>query len=182
MVLEPNKARLRAISGNLSPCGTVLRRNRRRSCEALQETPRFDWRSDFMSIRLSAKLKLAAIAGALVLGASAAAAQDYDRDRDTTETIRVYAPRHFAVERRPMNGPVQKISLSRSVRYDDLDLRTRTGAHELRMRVNAAAADVCSQLADISRIPEQPGTSCFTAAKQDALLRADAAIRDAREY
>jgi len=133
-----------------------------------------------MSIRLTSKLKLGAIAGAAIFIASTAGAQDFDRDRDTTETIRVYAPRHFTVERRPMNGPVQKISLSRSVRYDDLDLRTRTGARELRMRVSAAAADVCSQLADISRVPEQPGTSCFTDAKQDALVRADAVIRDAR--
>ena len=135
-----------------------------------------------MSIRLTSKLKLGAIAGAAIFIASAAGAQDFDRGRDTTETIRVYAPRHFTVERRPMNGPVQKISLSRSVRYDDLDLRTRTGARELRMRVSAAAADVCSQLADISRVYEQPGTSCFTDAKQDALVRADAAIRDARNY
>jgi UrcA family protein len=135
-----------------------------------------------MSIRLITNLKHAAIAGAAVFAASAALAQDYDRDRDTTETIRVYAPRHFTVERRPMNGPVQKISLSREVRFDDLDLRTRSGARELRMRVRAAAADVCSKLADISRIPQQPGTSCFTDAKQDALVRADAAIRDARNY
>jgi len=136
-----------------------------------------------MSVRLTSKLKLGAIAGAAMFIASAAGAQDFDRDRsDTTETIRVYAPRHFTVERRPMNGPVQKISLSRSVRYDDLDLRTRTGARELRMRVSAAAADICSQLADISRVHEQPGTSCFTDAKQDALVRADAVIRDARNY
>lgn len=136
-----------------------------------------------MSIHLTAKLKLAAIAGAAIVAASAAVAQDYDRDRDsTTETIRVYAPRHFTVDRRPGNGPVQKISLSRSVRFDDLDLRTGSGARELRARVSAAASEVCTQLADVSRVPEQPGTSCFKEAKQDALVRADAAIRDARSY
>jgi UrcA family protein len=136
-----------------------------------------------MSIRLTAKLKLAAMAGAAIVAASAASAQDYDRGRDsTTETIKVYAPHHFTVERRPGNGPVQKISLSRTVRFDDLDLRTGSGARELRARVSEAASAVCSQLADISRIPEQPGTSCFKEAKQDALVRADAAIRDARSY
>jgi len=135
-----------------------------------------------MSIRLASKFNLVAIAGAAVIAASAAGAQNYDRGRsDTTETITVYAP-HLKVDRRPMNGPVEKVSLSRSVRYDDRDLRTRSGARELRMRVNAAASDVCSQLADIDRVPEQPGTSCLQAARQDALLKADAAIRDARSY
>lgn len=137
--------------------------------------------------RLSSKLSFAAIAvsvGALI-SASAARAQDYDRYEaagDTTETVRVIAPHPLRVERQPLNGPVEKISLSRTVRYDDLDLRTRFGARELRIRVREAAAEVCSQLADIDRLPEQPGTSCYQSARQDALLRADAAIRDARSY
>jgi UrcA family protein len=136
-----------------------------------------------MSIRLTAKLKLAAIAGAAIVAASAAGAQDNGRDRDsTTETIRVYAPHRFIVERGPGIGPIQKISTSRSVRFDDLDLRSRAGARELRTRVSEAASEICSQLADISRVPEQPGTSCLKEAAQDALVRADAAIRDARNY
>jgi UrcA family protein len=136
--------------------------------------------------RLTSKLKLATIAASvgIIVAVSAASAQDYDRNgtSDTTETIRVYAPHALRVERQPHNGPVEKISLSRSVRYDDLDLRTRFGAHELRVRVGRAAADICSQLSDINRVPEQPGTSCYQSARQDALLRANAAIRDARSY
>jgi UrcA family protein len=141
-----------------------------------------------MSIQshLTSKLKVAALAASVgaIVASTAASAQDYDRGgaSDTTETIRVYAPRALRVERQPQNGPVEKISMSRSVRYDDLDLRTRFGAHELRMRVDKAAADICSQLSDINRVPEQPGTSCYQSARQDALLRANAAIRDARSY
>ena len=181
--VDPEKSAFaRDFSGTCGGLEPFLGGNRRRSVVP-RGAPFFDRRSDPMSIHLTAKLKLAAIAGAAIVAASAAAAQDYDRGRDsTTETIRVYAPRHFTVDRRPGNGPVQKISLSRSVRFDDLDLRTGSGARELRARVSAAASEVCTQLADVSRVPEQPGTSCFKEAKQDALVRADAAIRDARNY
>ena len=132
--------------------------------------------------------KLVILAGAIgaILAASAAYAQDYDRDRpvsyaSSTETVEVYGPR-LRVERAPLNGPVDKISLSRLVRYDDLDLRTAGGARELRARVREAAQDVCGTLADAYPIPEAPGTSCYKTALQDALLRVDGAIRDAREY
>ena len=133
--------------------------------------------------------KLAILTGVLsvVVAASAAHAQDSDRERamgygnPSTETIEVYGPR-LRVERSPMNGPVKKISFSRLVRFDDLDLRTPSGARELRLRVRDTAHDICAQLAAAYPIPEASGTSCYRTALQDAELRADAAISDARSY
>jgi len=132
--------------------------------------------------------KLAILAGAIgaILATSAAHAQDYDRDRATAytasaETVEVYGPR-LRVQRAPLNGPVDRISLSRVVRYDDLNLRTARGASELRARVRDAAQDVCGTLAQAYPVAEAPGTSCYKTALQDALLRVDGAIRDARAY
>lgn len=144
-----------------------------------------------MSIQLrpNTQRKFAMLAGAIgvVLAASAAHSQDVDRDRavtynnSATETIEVYGPR-LRVDRAPMNGPVSKISLSRNVRYDDLNLRTARGARELRVRIRNTAQDVCSLLADAYPVPQASGTSCYRTTLQDGLLWADEAIRDARSY
>ena len=142
-----------------------------------------------IQIRSNIQCNFAILAGvmSLVMAAAAAHAQDVDRDgavtynNSTTETIEVYGPR-LRVERAPMNGPVSKISLSRNVRYDDLNLRTAHGARELRVRIRNTAHDVCNLLADAYRVPEAAGTSCYRTTLQDGLLRADEAIRDARSY
>ena len=142
-----------------------------------------------MSVQLLPNMqrKLAILAGAIgvVIAASAAHSQDRDRatgyDNPSTETIEVIGPR-LRVERSPMNGPVQRISFSRLVRYDDLNLRTSSGARELRVRIRDTAHDICAQLAAAYPIPEASGTSCYRTALQDAQLRADEAIHDARSY
>lgn len=144
-----------------------------------------------MSVQLfqNTQRKLAILAGAIgmIVAASAAHSQESDRERamgygnPSTETIEVYGPR-LRVERRPMNGAVERISFSRLVRYDDLNLRTASGARELRLRIRDTAHDICSQLAAAYPIPEASGTSCYRTALQDAQLRADEAIRDARSY
>jgi UrcA family protein len=129
--------------------------------------------------------RLAVFTGVLgaLLAVSAAQARDVDRDvtiqNASSEKIEVYAP-HFRVDRSALNGPVNKISFSRSVYYDDLDLRTARGARELRLRVHEMARDVCSELEDAYPVPEAPGTSCYRTAVKDAMWRADDAIRDAR--
>src|SRR5580698_10803341 len=56
------------------------------------------------------------------------------------EGVEVYGQR-FRVEGGRMNETPQKVSLSTTVRYDDLNLRTRRGQWELRQRVRAAAWD-----------------------------------------
>ena len=131
--------------------------------------------------------KLAIFAGAIgmVIAASAAHSQDregpFGYDNRSTETIEVYGPR-LRVERAPMNGPVERISLSRLVRFDDLDLRTASGVRELRLRIRDTAHDICAQLADAYPVPEASDTSRYRTALRNAQLRADEAINDARSY
>jgi UrcA family protein len=130
--------------------------------------------------------RLTVVTGVLgaLLAISPVLARDVDRDvtsqSTATEKIEVYAP-HFRVDRSRANSLVNKISLSRAVRYDDLDLRTARGARELRLRVRDVARDICSELQEAYPVPEAPGTSCYRAAVEDAMWRADGAIRDARE-
>ena len=137
-----------------------------------------------MSIQPRRIAVLTGVLGAL-LAISAVQARDIDRDvtsqTASSEKIEVYAP-NFRVERSPLNGPVNKISLSREVRYDDLDLRTARGVRELRLRVHDMARDVCSQLEEAYSVPEAPGTSCYRTAVKDAMWRVDDAIRDVRGY
>ncbi|MGN6516560.1 MAG: UrcA family protein [Rhizomicrobium sp.] len=123
-------------------------------------------------------LRLALVAGALGFAAMPALAQDYGYSGD--ENITVTAPR-FHAEGNPMNPVPDKVSLSMRVRYDDLDLRSRGGAHSLRIRVRDAAQDVCDQLADAYPFYQLNGTSCYKTALQDGMVRADAAIRGARD-
>jgi UrcA family protein len=110
-------------------------------------------------------------AGAVALSVPASA-QD-------TESITVNAP-HFHGQAARLNGPLEKVSFNGQVRYDDLNLRTRHGARVLRMRVRDEAQNVCTRLAEAYPVREAPGTSCYKGALDDGLVRADAAIRDAR--
>ncbi len=116
---------------------------------------------------------LAGIFG-VALAATSASAQDYN------EQIEVTAP-HFRTDNtQRLNGTLQKVSYSNIVHYDDLNLRTRSGARELRLRVRDEAQDVCTRLEEAYPVREMQGTSCYKDALDNALLRADAAIRDAR--
>src|SRR5215218_1148852 len=71
----------------------------------------------------------------------------------TAQTIDevVVLPGRFDREGRP-------ISLSRAVSYADLDLTTRTGQDDLRMRVRATARDICRVLGE-NDAPTAPLTS-----------------------
>jgi UrcA family protein len=91
----------------------------------------------------------------------------------------IRAPR-FHGDSTKVNGPLQRVSLSTAVRYDDLDLRSRRGAWELRMRVRDAAQDMCLRLSQAYPYEQANGTSCYKTALQDALLHANEAIDDAR--
>jgi UrcA family protein len=114
-----------------------------------------------------------------------AAAQDYDRDgrpiiTDTTEQVIVQAP-YFRAERGSVFGLPGKVSLSRPVSYSDLDLTSYDGAKELKARVAGMAHQVCDELRDADPVRQQPGeTKCFEGAYRAGMIRADAAIRDAR--
>jgi UrcA family protein len=119
----------------------------------------------------------ALLAGAFGLAlASTAGAQDYQSNED----IQVTAPR-FRLQSTHPNGPLEKVSLSTHVRYDDLDLRTRGGARELKMRVRDAAQETCMRVAEAYPVYQQFGTNCYKSALEDGELRANAAIRGARD-
>ena len=135
------------------------------------------------SIRCTALL--ASALGALLM-TSAASAQDTSRPGEASysstdsEQVEVFGPK-YRVERGTRLGVPQKVSLSQSVSYNDLDLRSPQDARELRQRVSAVARDICGQLADVYPVVEANGTSCLKSARQDALLRANEAIRYARD-
>jgi UrcA family protein len=132
-------------------------------------------------------LSVALLAGALglVFAAPAANAQDYGPygppgyQNGPPEEVTVIAPRYRAEATR-LNGPAESLSLSVPVSYNDLDLLTGQGAHALRTRVRDAARDVCGQLADAFPLHKANGTSCFKTAYENAIVRANAAITDAR--
>jgi UrcA family protein len=133
-----------------------------------------------MSIR-----NLALLAGALMISASAASAQDVGNYKSAaytapdTEEVIVQAP-DIRSERNPVFGLPGKAMLSRRVAFNDLDLRDPSDARALRQRVRDTARDVCETLRDAYPQRQQPGTSCYRDAVNDAMPRADAAIRDAR--
>jgi UrcA family protein len=129
----------------------------------------------------SFRTALLATAIGFCFAAPAVQAQDYYRQTAyEPESVVVEAPQ-YRIERNGLNAP-SRISLRQEVAYDDLDLRTSDGADELRFRVSEAARDICSQLVGISPAPQLPGTHCYRDAVHAALVRADAAIRDARYY
>jgi UrcA family protein len=140
-----------------------------------------------MQDRAVTRIGLALVIGAagLVLASTAASAQGYGPYDEApyatnpSEEVEVIAPRYRS-ESSPLNGPMEKVSLSTAVPYGDLDLRTRHGARELRVRVVDAARGVCGQLADAYPVYELNGTSCYKTAVQNGLLKANAAISDAR--
>jgi len=124
----------------------------------------------------SSKFRLALMAGAVVFAATSAFAQDYNGP----ESVTVTAP-HFRADSTPLNGTLERVSLSGVVRYDDLNLQTREGARELKWRVREEAQAVCRNLADAYRVYQMNGTSCYDTALDNALVKADEAIEDSRE-
>lgn len=101
--------------------------------------------------------------------------------QDSSEDITIYAPR-LHVEPGGRDALPEKVSLSRAVSYDDLDLTTYEGARDLRYRVRDEAREVCRQLADAYPVYQIQGANCLRDATRDALIQADHAISDAREY
>ena len=123
------------------------------------------------------KFRIALFAGAM--GAAIAAAPAMAQ---SNEEIQVTAPRLHTDTSQRLNGPLEKVSMSTAVPYDDLNLRSRRDARELRMRVRDSAQDLCAQLGAVYPVYELSGTNCYKSALQNAELKADEAIRDARDY
>jgi UrcA family protein len=123
-----------------------------------------------------------AACAACLFASSATFAQGYAPPADNEQVI-ITAPHFFHQQPSLLNTPPENVSLSVPVRYGDLDLRTRAGAHELRDRIRVAADDVCRQLIYAYPTALDPDGGCYRDAVAFAMPRADAAIRDARtEY
>ena len=136
------------------------------------------------SMKFSSRAAILAGAVGLALAASSANAQDrYDNGAYANdESIQVIAPRFdTTADGQRLNGPLEKISLSTNVPYDDLNLRTWRGAHELKLRVRDAAQTTCARLAEAYPVQEAFGTNCYKTALQNGELRANSVIRDARD-
>ena len=145
-----------------------------------------------MSASLRSRSSIALAAASLLLGAGSALAQDYGPPPpgaypEPPEEVIVTAPRlpPFREEGsgpRLVNLPPEKVSLSMSVRYDDLDLISWRGASELRWRVSEAAHQVCGELRQAYPLRQLPGTRCYRDALENGLIRANEAISTARHY
>jgi len=131
---------------------------------------------------------IGALLGGCALFATAASAEDYGRTyyRDTgyygaPEEVEVIAPRYYA-PRSAIGAPIENVSLSREVRFDDLDLETRAGARILRDRVRTQAHMLCRQLDTMYPASAENDSlwRCEQRAAGDAMAQADAAIGHAR--
>lgn len=125
---------------------------------------------------------LVAAAGfaALAFASPPTSAQPYDAGYYRPE-VQVIAPRPRPETNPRLGAPPEKISLSQSVPFGDLDLTTWRGAHALRERVRETAYDVCTRLRDYAphRMPGTP--SCYREAVSNGLVRADEAIASTRQ-
>ncbi|HWA90609.1 MAG TPA: UrcA family protein [Rhizomicrobium sp.] len=111
---------------------------------------------------------------AFALLTTAAAAQSYgpvEPPSGTNEVVTVTAPRPHERQRSEIGAPIVKVSLSREVRFDDLDLRTARGAHALRNRVRDTARALCHQIDQQYLVTDDDTHSCIRTATQDALAQ-----------
>jgi UrcA family protein len=79
-----------------------------------------------------------------------------------------------------IGAPIENLSLSREVRFDDLDLRTSGGAIALRDRVRQAALNLCQQLEN-QYVAMDDSRPCYRTAYDDAMDQVDAAVQKAHD-
>jgi UrcA family protein len=113
---------------------------------------------------------LAAGAFSLGLAAVPAHAQDsyYDNgDSTTVDDLTVTAPRH--VGRSAIGADIDEVTASRVVDYRDLDVGTDWGAHELKARIQRAAASACDELDRDYPNTVDDGNDCYRDAVRHGL-------------
>jgi UrcA family protein len=98
------------------------------------------------------------------------------------EEVEVLASRPRATPGGHIGLPAERMTMSHEVAYDDLDLRTRRGARELRARVREAADGVCGELSAMDPASDADYAPCYREATAKAMQRANAAIARARNY
>ena len=89
---------------------------------------------------------------------------------------------HYTPRQGELGAPIENVSLSREVRYDDLDLTTPDGIHELRARIRFTAAQECRQLDTMYPIAADDSPPCYRTAVEGAMEQADNAIAQAQHY
>jgi UrcA family protein len=135
----------------------------------------------------SLQLPLRTVLLASVIGlsfAGAASAQDYDRygapppayGNGAPDEIVIYAPRHHYTDRSAIGAPIEDVSLSQAVRYDDLDLRSDWGIHKLHERISETARALCHRLDVTHPIAVSDSPPCYRTAMEEASRLAIAAI------
>ena len=138
------------------------------------------------------KIALGGIAALGLAFAGVAVAQDYDSTASYSEQptydrpangyadpsygetrmgeVIVRAPRR--AERDPATGAtIDTVTATREVRYDDLDLNSRWGAHVLRVRIDRAAQDACEELEQRYTIVRPDDSTCVRRAVQEAVYQ-----------
>ena len=121
-----------------------------------------------------ATIQLALLAAASVTAGNLAFAQQGE------EEVTIEAKRPEKVVGRSYTGtPVEETTVTRKVRYADLDLTTHAGATELEKRVNDTAKAVCKQLDKVYPETVSEGPTCIKKASKDAMVQASAAIETA---
>ena len=139
------------------------------------------------------RAKAMALGGAvgLMLVASSASAQEYGPPAPgyygPPEQV-IVTPPPYVTHRSAIGAPIVDASLSRPVRFDDLDLRTGWGARELRSRVSYTARTLCRQLNVMYPVTYDGGSDqwaatnhdCYRDAFERGMEQADGAIRTAR--
>jgi len=132
------------------------------------------------------------IGGGLALMAQTAGAQDYGANPAPypssgapPENVIVRAP---PVGRSYIGAAIRNVSVSRTVRTDDLDLRTEEGAQELRSRVFFTADSLCHWLNAMYPVDAEGWSSgmwprdsrCYRSAVQGGMKQAVNAVSAAR--
>jgi len=114
----------------------------------------------------------------LALIAAPALAAEYVSDN---EQIEVTAPRHHPTPSIP-GAPIRDVTLTREVRFDDLDLHTHHGVRMLRSRIMSTALLLCKQIDVMYPVTLSDNPPCYESAVHNAMLQAHEVIRQARGY
>ena len=129
-----------------------------------------------------------AVAG---FAATAASAQEYTYSYRTgpgyygppPEEVIIEAPRYYHPQQRSSIGaPIEDVAMSRTIRFDDLDLRTDWGVYSLRDRIAYTARTLCKRLDFAYPVSTSDSPDCYRTAMDDGMAQADAAIAQARGY
>ena len=143
---------------------------------------------------------LAAGACGLVMAVSSASAQDYGSTPSDENgayasapagapnvagpegmNVTVAVPPYRYPWPNKIGAPVENVSISRPVRYDDLDLRSPDGVDTLKARIKMTARMECRDLDESYPVSLTDNPTCFMDAVDDAMYRADMVIRVANE-